>query len=247
MIVAFSAWVMSWAASVVASPSWADSLARSAWTWLPLHKNDLAIVPLLAAFVPLWLVLILGVVLAFGNSRNALLGLAVVAIVRACGSLRWWIAGAVVSAVAIAFALDPLVVGRGTARLGQWVVAARMWYEAPWLGQGPFTFTDFYLRWLPDSLPFGIVPQVSVVPWAHNLYLEVLAERGLVGFVVFVSILAWAFRRAGSSTRAALAAFSVMGLFDLTFLKPWVSLAFWSLVGLASMKIATLRSCELGG
>ncbi len=59
-------------------------------------------------------------------------------------------------------------------RLAHWVAAQRMWEQSPWLGVGPGNYAQVY-------------PQVRLPQWeealghAHNIYLNVAAETGLVG------------------------------------------------------------------
>jgi len=136
-------------------------------------------------------------------------------------------------------------------RIGIWLVSWNLFESAPFTGIGPFLFGDYYLKLVSQiDLPAGYQPETSVVQWAHSLYLESLAERGLWGLASFVLLVGACLRRItrslyripiGSPERlhaAALAsgwsAFLVMGLFDLTFLKDWPWLAFWLLAGLSS-------------
>jgi O-antigen ligase len=84
-------------------------------------------------------------------------------------------------------------------RVAHWVAAVRMWESAPWLGVGPGNYEAVY-------------PSVRLPQWeeplghAHNIYLNVLGESGLVGTVAFLAFwgvtVAWLTRR----RRAALAA-----------------------------------------
>jgi O-antigen ligase len=223
------AWLLSTVLSIGASAYVDLSLVRSAWTLSPWHKNDMALLPLILAFLPWWMLAPGSAVILVSGSRNALLGLLVVTLLRLRGLWRWGALGGIVGTLIALAAREPYLLTRGTARLGHWLVALQMWMAAPWLGQGPFTFTEFYAKWLPATLPFGITPQVAAIPWAHNLYLEVLAERGLLGFAIFAGVATWTLLRGRRATRTAMLAFLTMGLFDLTFLKAWVSLAFWGL------------------
>ena len=68
-------------------------------------------------------------------------------------------------------------------RLAHWIAALRMWEMSPWLGVGPGNYAAFY-------------PQVRLARWedplghAHNTYLNVLAENGLLGMFAYLAL--WA-------------------------------------------------------
>jgi len=106
-------------------------------------------------------------------------------------------ASAVLVALAVAFAagvgvagrssLGPLVEARGTLaspdRADAWAAAARAWWEQPVVGTGP---GRLHLGWVPDD---G-VPHTA--DHAHNEYLQLLAELGVVGGVLLGGVLvAW--------------------------------------------------------
>lgn len=81
-------------------------------------------------------------------------------------------------------------------RLAHWVAALRMWEQEPWLGIGPGNYAAVY-------------PAVRLPLWeealghAHNLYLNTLAESGLIGLTAFVAmwlaLVVWVWRRRGSA------------------------------------------------
>lgn len=93
-------------------------------------------------------------------------------------------------------------------RVAHWVAAIRMWERSPWLGIGPGNYAVLY-------------PEVRLPQWeealghAHNVYLNVLGESGLVGLAVFltlwVAVFVWVagcfrrWRRQGATWQAALA------------------------------------------
>ncbi|MDE0429913.1 MAG: O-antigen ligase family protein [Caldilineaceae bacterium] len=64
-------------------------------------------------------------------------------------------------------------------RLAHWIAALRMWELSPWFGIGPGNYAAVY-------------PQVRLPRWeeplghAHNIYLNVLAENGLVGLFAYL-------------------------------------------------------------
>jgi O-antigen ligase len=113
-------------------------------------------------------------------------------------------------------------------RIGYWTTAWSMFREGPWLGLGPHTFRLFHRT-----------------PWAHNLYLEVLAEQGLVGLTALGGLLgcglaaAWRLRHAatrerrlfGAGALAALVGLCLAGVVELSLLRLWVVLTLFTLLG----------------
>jgi O-antigen ligase len=248
------------------------------------HPNDLALIPILlpAALTLLaqnsraWTgrVIFFGLPFAFATvilsqSRNAWLGLAVgFGTLVACGSRRKPLL-AVMALAAMLFALA-YALGIGNTpdrvrkiletphepRIGHWLVAWQMFKESPLLGKGIHTFGEFYIPYLKKvQLPAGITPEITYIPWAHNIYLEVLAERGILGAVGFgaplfgMLFLLRRFLRRDSPREprivavgltASLLGFLAQGFFDLTFLKDWVLLVFWLLAALVA-RLDTLK------
>lgn len=77
-------------------------------------------------------------------------------------------------------------------RVAHWVAGYRMWESAPWLGIGAGNYAEMYDGF---RLPFWTEP----LGHAHNLYLNLLAEAGLVGLasflVMWIGLGVWAWRR----------------------------------------------------
>ena len=77
-------------------------------------------------------------------------------------------------------------------RVAHWVAAIRMWEKAPWLGVGPGNYATVY-------------PSVHLPRWtealghAHNIYLNTLAETGIVGLgaylLLWITITGWVWQR----------------------------------------------------
>lgn len=243
------------------------------------NPNDLALIPILLPMMltPVvqspsawssWLILA-GLPFSFftvtlSGSRNAWLGLAVgLGALAAFGARRRAILGAagiaaVLFALAYALGIGDLRERARTIletprdpRIAQWLVAVEMFKESPLLGKGLHTFGEFYVSYLEKiKLPAGVTPDVARhIPWAHNLYLEILAERGLLGAVGFgAPLIAMAVllrrslkRETAAEIRgialgltASLLSFLAQGVFDLTFRKDWVLLIFWLLVALVA-------------
>lgn len=133
------------------------------------------------------------------------------------------------------------------ARISLWLTAWAMFLDAPWLGHGPHTFALLYTSYLHGlNLPAWLPRDPHLmVPWAHNLYLEVLAGQGIIGLAAFVGLLgcgvsaAWKLQRAaGDEVRifsaaalAGLVGLSVAAAFELTLSRQWVTVMFFTLLG----------------
>ncbi len=81
-------------------------------------------------------------------------------------------------------------------RVAHWVAAQRMWALAPWLGVGPGNYAQVY-------------PQVRLPQWedalghAHNIYLNVAAETGLIGLAAYLALMVTALVFVWQQLRAA--------------------------------------------
>lgn len=137
----------------------------------------------------------------------------------------------------------------GSGRIPLWLSAWNMFLDAPVLGHGPHTFVLFYNVYLENlALPSWLFIEKLTVPWPHNLYLEVLSERGIVGLISIGLLLsygllvAWKSRiTAPNETRilgcgafAALIGFCFAAAFELTFLRRWVVIMMFTLLGIIS-------------
>jgi O-antigen ligase len=241
------------------------------------HPNDLVMIPLLMPFsillavdsrsrwMPAFVAVALPLAIAtalLSQSRNVWVGLSLgLATLIALPRLRVIAAAAAGLAVLLfvaALALDfgglrtrlaTLGALSQEGRIGIWLAAWGMFRDHPIVGIGPHLFLEYYLPYLDRiSLPAGYRPELARIPWGHNIYLEMLAERGALGLIALLTLVLAAARRLGRllsggdpDTRMyaiAIAASSVqflaLGLFDLTFLKDWVSLMFFMLAGLAA-------------
>jgi O-antigen ligase len=127
-------------------------------------------------------------------------------------------------------------------RFRVWQVAWHSFLDAPIFGQGPSVFFEVHerARLLPASS--GITPAPGGMPWVHCVPLEILTERGLVGFVGaawIVTTVLRHLRRALSHPKtrptavplaSAVAAIAIMSLVDLSLMKDWCIYLF-ALVG----------------
>jgi O-antigen ligase len=147
---------------------------------------------------------------------------------------------------AAGFPLTSRVAETWVTRVHVWLAALQMFLDAPLLGHGPRSFGVLFLDYFGDlPLPGWLPSDPRFSPWAHNLWLETLAEQGVVGFGALVLLVALAARTAFGLARArdaetrrlglgaavALLAFCVEGLYELSFIRLWVVVVFFSLLG----------------
>jgi O-antigen ligase len=148
------------------------------------------------------------------------------------------------------------------ARISLWLVAWAMFLDAPLVGHGPYTFGLLYQSYLSGlQLPHWVLldPHVNV-PWAHSLYLEVLAERGLLGMGSLCVLMgggivtgwkAWRSeqeerRMLATAALGALVGLCVAGIFELTLMRQWVAITLFILVGiLAQLSSLRMKSQEV--
>ena len=207
--------------------------------------------------------------MALLHSRVALLAEAAAALSMAAAwrpRSALWMGGAM---LALALGADawlgfPLLAKHGfvaDSRLPLWLAAWRMFLDAPWLGHGPHTFLLFYQAYLhsADTPAWMLADRWRLAdhrttPWPHNLYLELLAEQGVIGLAGLVALLlavASAARRRLGAARgegrvlaaavcASLNGYCVAAAFELTFLRQWVVLVLFLLAGIGFF----LSQCE---
>jgi O-antigen ligase len=129
-------------------------------------------------------------------------------------------------------------------RLYHWATAWALFVEAPLLGHGLHTFFDTSVH------PQGIA-------WAHNLYLQTLAEQGILGLLALVLLLssaavaAWNAQRSpirdqhtlAAGALGALVGFCAASVVELTLLPEWVVLVmFVVLAVVARIPSANVRT-----
>jgi O-antigen ligase len=84
-------------------------------------------------------------------------------------------------------------------RIAHWTAAQRMWERSPWFGVGAGNYAAVY-------------PEVRLPRWedplghAHNIYLNVLGETGIVGLASFIvlwgAVVVWTWQRARNSDQS---------------------------------------------
>lgn len=147
--------------------------------------------------------------------------------------------------------------GRG--RIPLWLSAWKMFLDAPFFGHGPHTFVLFYKNYMQTlDLPSWLYVDPRRIPWPHNLYLEMLAEWGIAGFTAFGLLIgsglskAWKLRSSpsdevrvlGYGAFAGLVSFCTAAMIELTFLRQWVVLIMFVLLGITA-KLSSLKNQEI--
>jgi O-antigen ligase len=148
-------------------------------------------------------------------------------------------------------------------RVSLWMIAWEMFLDAPWLGQGPHSYRSLYTVYM-EAIAFPewvrMDPWGTEVPWAHNLYLELLAERGILGFASFAALVGTALflgikaRAQGSPEEfrlacgaiGALFGLLVSGLFEASMLRIWAVVLLFVLAGVIG-RLAALTGDSPGG
>ena len=134
---------------------------------------------------------------------------------------------------------------QGRGRLALWAAALSMFHSAPVLGHGASSYVAHYRAAMPE-LPSWVTTESHVTPWPHNLYLELLAEQGLVGLLAFLALAGVGLfllarivrsrhadvRCLGAGAGAALIAFLTAAFFELSFLRVWVTIVLFTVLGL---------------
>jgi len=203
-------------------------------------------------------------------SRGGLLGVAGALVVAVFMGGRWRgrvlavcasIAGLAVAYFAFVASLPAkervLNVGGGTGRLDLWTVGLRMIEAHPvrGVGSGQFAISSVHYLLRPGAIQRGDLI-LSTPKVAHNTYLNILAELGFVGGLLFVAILLISlgcaisavrqFRRDGDERLEILSRGLVVGvggyLVTLMFISENYSKLLWILVALGPVLLAVARA-----
>ena len=214
-----------------------------------------------------------GVAIVRTESRGALVALAVAACAAVIfgGPARSRIVGTLIIIVAIgvgyyAFAAPADVRERAASTVGgqrdprfdTWSIARSMTGDHPILGVGLGNFTVVQSRYLPGQASLVGVRKLHNTPLvAHNTYLEILAELGIVGLALFVaivvSIAGGAIRSLGRiSARSPSAELTVRGLIAVlsVFLTAYAFVSgtyakhIWLLVGVLAAAASIVRDVK---
>ncbi len=129
-----------------------------------------------------------------------------------------------------------------TTRMELLKTGVQMVVDRPVFGVGPGQFYALFPHYATSKLQQTFAESLGYTVQrenAHNQFLQVLAELGIVGFISFMAVVALAMRSGGrlESRRgliAALGAFLLTSLAGHPLLTPVVSFSFWIVIGLAA-------------
>jgi len=206
-------------------------------------------IAMLAITAPVWIL---------SKSRQIMLGWFIGALPPLAARIRrkWLLAAAVglVACTAAAVLLSPELRARaaqtasaGLGERGPVFGFGLELFTAHWVdGAGPGLFGNYYLSALKAKWTWmGQRPPPIGMPWVHSLPIEVLCETGVIGALAMLASLAEAVRRLFRAWRSAATdrtlliaiitaagCMATIGLIDLTFIKDWVRVCFWMILGL---------------
>jgi Undecaprenyl-phosphate galactose phosphotransferase WbaP len=128
----------------------------------------------------------------------------------------------------------------GVARIPYWQITLQGIREKLWLGHGEGKFLDYYQSHADENAQLQAIPA-----HAHNLYLQTLFERGVMGFVgliLFIAALGYkAVQRRDVPFLAVLAGVLFMNFFDISLFYGGVLYPLAAIAGWRSRSYTTAR------
>lgn len=143
-----------------------------------------------------------------------------------------------------------------------WRASVVVWAEDPLIGAGLARFPEEYVTArVPGKDLIGPGGDFEPPAHAHNVFLHLLAEQGLLGLAVFAALLAaglWTaialrrsadvgIRRAAAGLTAAMAVFVLHNQFDVTLFQSETGAWFWTSMGLVVALLAMRRDDAKAG
>lgn len=173
-----------WSAVLAAGLALLQGGARPSGTF----GNPIFLGTYLAASLPLcsgWPLLPVGLALVLTQSRAALAGFGLAFGAFLAAEKRWRHLGALGAAALLALWLNR---HRPATHWLIWSDSLRLWLENPWLGCGLGRFHIEFPAHASEALRALWPQQKVIVNFAHNEYLQVLVETGVLGLGVFLAL-----------------------------------------------------------
>jgi putative inorganic carbon (HCO3(-)) transporter len=242
------------------------------------HPNQLAgflvvLIPVAAAFarhftrrwlrVTARLLIPLGIAaIVVTYSRGALVGLLALPLLYVRDPRTWpaLVAGVLIIALLAPGAWEARVAGAGdlqrpeiASRIDIWSAAIEAFDARPVTGWGLNNVPDAYLALERPGRGFLGMGAFDLPPTAHNLYLNVAAEQGLIGLTALAALMIALFamtmrlrrmpeardRALGMALLGVCVVLALHNLFDVTFLDPKTSTLVWTLFGIGAARAGT--------
>jgi hypothetical protein len=123
----------------------------------------------------------------------------------------------------------------------------KLFLDAPLFGVGPSLFGHYWVLGVRDGWQWEGRPLPAVgMPWVHCVPLEVLCELGITGLAAYSAAISGGVaqlrrclrgrsrvRDLAAATLVAVSSAALVSLLDITFIKNWVRIVFWLLLGLS--------------
>jgi O-antigen ligase len=195
------------------------------------------------------LTLTAAVVVASG-SNGAAAGLACALFIYVClfsqhklRNLTWLFLGSAAGALALFANGGVRLEASSEGRLLIWLAGGQMFLSSPWFGRGVGSFSEWYGDYLPPDVFAN-----HIAASAHSIYMNTLAEMGLVGFILLILILYLVCRDTivyrhsllterrcvSASLLCFLAYFLVHGFVDQLTYHANYSVLFWTVIAIGS-------------
>lgn len=142
-----------------------------------------------------------------------------------------------------------------------WHTAWVMFLDRPWFGQGPGMYKDLYFDYLERAgYVLAELDDRRTMPWAHSLYLEQLAERGIPGLLALLgligvsvkrSVMVWSGRSSpglhgmAAGVLSSLLVLILAGIAEASLTRLWVVVLLLVLVA-CSRSLMVCQGCEVG-
>ena len=139
-------------------------------------------------------------VLLLSRISLIIIGASVVGYFSRAVQRRWLALAAIFSLIilAVVYCSDSALAAKlhslDLTRLRVWMVAARMFMDAPWFGNGPGSFSVLYGQYvaqMPIASSLGY--EGRNMGWAHSWFFEAAAEKGLLGLSIVIAYFIYAF------------------------------------------------------
>jgi O-antigen ligase len=206
-----------------------------------------------------WALLALTVaVVGASGSNGAAAGLAAALLVYVCffserrfRNLTWLLVACAIGGVALLAHGGSRIETSSEGRMLIWLASGQMFLSSPWVGRGLGSFSEWYGDYLPPEVFAN-----HIAASAHSIYMNTLAETGIIGLCLLVALLynvcrdglrcsrspRIEYRYFSAAVLCFLAYFSVHGFVDQLTYHANYSVLFWAAIALSSARWERIAS-----